>query len=251
MDSPLSVEYDDGVCDNMERILAACGKYTELEVVIGNVHKSGRFIPGMNFDDFSAFYADLKIAAEADPSGWKISQTKAIHYHYANGIRGVCTADDTMFFVQKTPLVNCIITSDVSPYAYRVHVKREVKRDRLQMISKPDCVRLIERWSFKSSYGSVYDLSKVSQGSDQDDACSKDPIFEFEMEFTSPQFSTTRLLDGTDQQTILVGEIPNQCTLNSRLLLERIADISGRFDSKRTPIRKITFSLTESGLRRN
>ena len=265
------VTYVPDVIDCVSRVLESyCSSEKgdiELEVVIGE-RKHGRFVAGMDFADFLSVYEDLKRAMEAAPSAWELVQTKSIHFHYPHGIRRVVSPNEPVAHVQKTPLANVLLQTSRSKYVFRVNTKREIQRERLQIVSRPQLVRMIERWSFRHCTGSTYDLSKVSQGTDQEDACSRDPIFEFEMEFVKHVSPSTLSLSASaprpstppppppppvilstcptslpNQPSVMVGRMPNQVILDSHLLLQRIVDMSGRYDLQGELFPEIHLSL--------
>ena len=235
----------------------------ELEVVVGT-SRGGRFLAGIDFKDFFSVYEDLKTSCDSAPTLWTLVPTKTIHYHYANGFRRVVSQSNPVVYMQKTPIANILVELSGSKYVFRVHSKREISQRRLPVVVRPQMVRMIERWSFRHSSGVVYDLSKVSQGSDQEDACSRDPIFEFEMEFfkanepasiqqclpprepPSMQESATARGYTVNSGESLIGCSPVECRLSTRLLVERIVDISGRYTSERTIIPRIHASIHSS-----
>jgi hypothetical protein len=234
----------------------------ELEVVVGTF-RGGRFLAGIDFKDFFSVYEDLKTSCDSAPTLWTLVPSKTIHYHYANGFRRVVSQSSPVIYMQKTPIANILVELSGSKYVFRVHSKREISQRRLQVVVRPQMVRMIERWSFRHSSGVVYDLSKVSQGSDQEDACSRDPIFEFEMEFykanesasiqqchpspASPSIQQESARGyAVDSGESLIGCSPMECRLSTRLLVERIVDISGRYTSERTMIPRIHASIHNS-----
>ena len=106
-------------------------------------------------------------------------------YMLANNIRVTKTSGGNAF-CKKTLLENVTFKAGGKPYDVRVSLKEELPIQ-IRLPQEPHLVRVKKRKSFVFKGQWRFDMTIVWTGADEQDAQSRDPIYEVECEFVAPR----------------------------------------------------------------
>jgi len=171
----------------------------ELEISLGKIQEDGSFVSGV---DYKHFVHILKCLSGTTCSKWKSHEngTELIRSYYEEGSlrRTVWVGGSRKPIMQrKRRLAHIDIKVANRKFDLRISMSIEEPAHCNQesvMFETPQVVRMYKRWSVVHDETWRYDMSKTATGDTREDACSKHPKYEVEVELDNWKCSEQMLI---------------------------------------------------------
>ena len=184
----------------------------ELEVRLGRTNtQRSNFTPDVTYP----YIHKLKQCMDASDHWTKYEELQYVNYFWPDGVRGTYNVVDAPIFIRKQNYGRIDVSSPNRSIDVRISLSEEVKAE--MPTTPPECVRLVQRWSYEHNCHWRYDLSKTSMGPSKEKACSIHPLYEIELELNCKDIE---LDDG-----VLAHD-----------LAEKITDLLGRYSEYFDPL---------------